>query len=261
MQRIKTAAWAALLGLSGLFVGVQAGAAQTVPAQNTPKENQKENSKDSQRGMQANTAWEAKGTLFEACSCSVPCPCNFGQPPTRGYCHTIYAYRIKAARYQGVALDGLVFGGGEGPQGAMGFVDARATPAQRPILEKLALAVFGKGGASGGPRKFTTARIGVNDSPTHFELDFGDSGGFAADTLIGADGKNPIIVENNTTWPVRRFIKGKTTRFDYHDALGNRLHFEGVNANLGEFTLSGSGQTVGRVGTGSCCAPKVASRK
>src|ERR1041385_4863571 len=89
--------------------------------------------------------WQATGTLFEACSCSVPCPCNFGQGPSNNYCHTIYAYRLKTATYGGVKLDGLVFGGGEGPKGAIGFLDSRATAAQKPVLEKLALAVFGKG--------------------------------------------------------------------------------------------------------------------
>ena len=201
--------------------------------------------------------WTAKGTLFEACSCSVPCPCNFGQPPSRGFCHTVYAYRLKTARYNGVVLDGLVFGGGEGDKGAMGFVDARATPAQRSTLEKLAMAVFGKGGASSGARSFTTVKLVVEDNPAKFRLDFGDSGGFSADVLIGADGKNPIIVENNTTWPVRRFIKGKTTRFAYKDALGNKLQYDGVNANLGEFSLSGSTGGANTTGaTGSCCAGK-----
>ncbi len=181
--------------------------------------------------------WMAKGTLFEACSCHVPCPCNFGQSPSNGSCNTIYAYRLKTARYGGVTLDGLIFGGGEAASGAMGFVDGRATAAQRPLLEKLALAVFGKGGASGGPRKFVSATLVATDTPTQFQLSFGDSGGFAANVLIGADGKNPIIVENNTTWPVHRFIKGKTSSFDYHDTLGNRLKYDGVNANLGEFDL------------------------
>ena len=229
--------------------GAAGGQAQTVKAhaQISPRLN-----------ARLDAAWTAKGTLFEACSCSVPCPCNFGQPPTRGFCHTVYAYRLKSARYEGVTLDGLVFGGGEGTAGAMGFVDARATPSQRPALEKLALAVFGKGGASGGARKFTLARVEASDTPGQFHLNLGDAGGFTADVLIGADGKNPIIVENNTTWPVRRFIKGKTTRFDYKDTLGNNLHFDGVNANLGEFNLSGSmaGMTGKAGGTGSCCAGK-----
>jgi hypothetical protein len=182
--------------------------------------------------------WQATGTLLEVCSCRVPCPCNFGQGPSNDYCHTVYAYRLKTARYAGVALDGLIFGGGEGEKGAMGYLDARATPAQRAALEKLALAVFGKGGASSGERAFTWTRIVAESDPKQFKMAFGDSSTIAANILIGRDGKNPIVVENNTTWPVHRFIKGKTSRFDYKDSLGNILHYEGVNANLGEFKLT-----------------------
>ena len=251
MHTLKFIVLSASIGLVCLTAGQALHKAEAAPRQDAPKGTLKESPKN-------NATWEAKGTLFEACSCSVPCPCNFGQSPTQGFCHTIYAYRLKTARYGNMVLDGLVFGGGEGPQGAAGFVDARATATQRPILEKMALAVFGKGGASGGPRKFTPARLALDDTGNQFHVEFGAAGGFAADVLIGADGKNPIIVENNTTWPVRRFIKGKTTRFDYKDALGNNLHYDGVNANLGEFTLAGSLGSGGSAakGTGSCCAGK-----
>ena len=185
--------------------------------------------------------WQATGTLLEVCSCRVPCPCNFGQGPSNDYCHTVYAYRLKTARYDGMTLDGLTFGGGEGDKGAMGYLDVRATPAQRAALERLALAVFGKGGAAAGGRAFTWTKIVAESDDQHFRVSFGDTASIAADVLIGRDGKNPIIVENNTTWPVDRFIKAKTTRFDYKDSLGNALHYEGVNANLGAFKLS-SGQ-------------------
>ena len=211
---------------------------------------------------QGKSGWQAAGTLFEACSCIVPCPCNFGQGPMaangkRDYCHTVYAYRLQTASYGEVKLDGLIFGGGEAAGGAFGFLDSRATPTQKAALEKLALAVFGSGGASGGPRRFASTRITAEDSPGKFRVNFADSGGFSADILIGADGKNPIIVENNATWPVKRFLKGKTTAFDYHDPLSNRLRLDGVNANLGTFALSGTGAEKGKTGAkagGSCCA-------
>src|ERR1041385_507056 len=67
--------------------------------------------------------WSAVGTLLEACSCSVPCTCNFGQGPNRSYCHTVYAYRLKTGSYGGVTLDGLAFGGGEADKGAIGYLD------------------------------------------------------------------------------------------------------------------------------------------
>lgn len=187
----------------------------------------------------AASGWQAKGTLLEACSCSVPCPCNFGQSPSRGYCHTVYAYRLTKAVYRGVTLDGLIFGGGAGSNGATAFLDARATGAQKAALQKLALAVFAKGGASTDPAKFLTARLTAESDSRRFRVEFGESGGFKADILLGRDGKNPIIVENNTTWPVHRFIKGKTTQFSYKDSVGNKFNYDGVNANIGEFDLSG----------------------
>ncbi len=183
------------------------------------------------------SVWEATGTLFEACSCSVPCPCNFRQSPSQGYCHTIYAYKLKTARYEKIKLDGLVFGGGEGDKEPMGYLDSRATADQKVALKKLALAIFSKGGPSPGNRQFDAARIIAESNSNTFTITFGDAGGFAAKVLMGGDGKNPIVVENNVTWPVKRFTKGQTTKFDYKDKLGNVLQFDGVNANLGEFDL------------------------
>lgn len=182
-------------------------------------------------------AWEAKGTLFEACSCSVPCPCNFRESPSKGFCHTVYAYRLKSARFGSVKLDGLIFGGGEADKAPMGFLDSRANAEQKLALQKLALAVFGKGGPAAGDRTFTTVKLDVDLSDSKFGVRFGEAGGFKADIIIGGDGKTPIVVENNTIWPVRRFVKGKTTHFDYRDSLGNMMKFDGVNANLGDFDL------------------------
>ena len=181
-------------------------------------------------------AWQAEGTLLEACSCSVPCPCNFGQEPTGGHCHTIYAYKLKKASYEGVNLDGLIIGGGEAEKGAVGYLDDKAKPEQHDALKSLALALYSKGGASGGSRKFVFTTISAISTSKQFSINFGKKiGGFTADILFGRKAGKPIIVENNSTWPVERFIKGKTNRFHYADKLGNKLDLDGVNANIGDF--------------------------
>ena len=39
--------------------------------------------------------WTVIGDWFDACKCSVPCPCIFAQAPTYGDCDGVPAYHIK----------------------------------------------------------------------------------------------------------------------------------------------------------------------
>lgn len=192
--------------------------------------------------------WFARGTLLEACTCAVPCTCNFGEGPSpHGYCHAAYSYQLDLASYDGIDLSGLVVGGvdGGGSQSA-GFLDERATPAQRAALQKLALAIFAQGGPAPGARPFASARITHRIAVNHLTLQIKSSdtkvrgdGGFSARLIMGRDGKNPVVVENNTVWPIERAIKGKTTSLRYSDALGNRIQTSNSNANYGAFRFSG----------------------
>lgn len=184
--------------------------------------------------------WQAEGQLLESCTCNVPCPCNFGQPPSHNSCNALFVYRLDHAHYGPIVLDGLSFGGCDGPKSAVGYLDSRATPEQQAALKQLAEAVFAKGGPWAGQRKWIIASITTEITPRLFRIQFGEAGGFQAQILIGRDGKNPIVVENNTTWPVMRFAKGKTTQMSYRDTLGNQMQYQNVNANLGHFVLEGS---------------------
>ncbi len=53
--------------------------------------------------------WTAQGDLFEGCNCNLLCPCHvtFRQPPTMGYCDTIWAVGFEQGRYGDVDLAGL----------------------------------------------------------------------------------------------------------------------------------------------------------
>ena len=51
--------------------------------------------------------WSVQGDWFDTCSCSIPCPCTFAQPPTNDTCDGILAWHIRTGRYGDVALDGL----------------------------------------------------------------------------------------------------------------------------------------------------------
>lgn len=102
--------------------------------------------------------WRLVGDWFDVCSCTVPCPCTFAQPPTNNHCQGVLAWHIRDGWYGDVRLDGLNVLGVAEFEGnvwaeadvAMGvFVDDRADEAQQRALQ----AVFG-GEAGGWPAAF-----------------------------------------------------------------------------------------------------------
>lgn len=102
--------------------------------------------------------WQLSGDWFDVCSCSMPCPCEFAQPPTGNHCQGVLAYHVREGHYGDVRLDGLnlvalgEFEGNiwDGAKVALGiFLDDRAHEAQQQALQ----AIFG-GEAGGWPAQF-----------------------------------------------------------------------------------------------------------
>ena len=187
----------------------------------------------------ATPKWAATGTLFESCTCAVPCTCNFGQGPSpHMYCYAVFAYRLDKASFDGVDLSGLVVAGSDGPKGTAGFLDDRATPAQRPALEKLAAKLYAQGGPAGVPAHWQTAKITADAQPHTLKLMVGDYGGFSADVLTGRDGVTPIVVENNAVWPIKRATKAKSRRLSMNNADSGTVAGDGTNANYGAFSFA-----------------------
>lgn len=52
-------------------------------------------------------AYRLKGTLLEACSCNVLCPCWIGEDPDGGECYGIVAYNFSEGSIDGVDVSGL----------------------------------------------------------------------------------------------------------------------------------------------------------
>lgn len=184
--------------------------------------------------------WSASGTLLESCTCAVPCSCNFGEGPSpHHYCHAVFAYRLDKAQFDGVDLSGLIVGGADGPGGGGGYLDSRATPAQRPALEKMAYALFAQGGPAGGKRPFISAPITHSVKGNNLRLEIAGHGGFAARVITGRDGKTPVVVENNTVWPIPRATKAKAQTLQFKSKGVGEVSGEGVNANYGAFSFKG----------------------
>ncbi|MBZ5526068.1 MAG: DUF1326 domain-containing protein, partial [Acidobacteriia bacterium] len=168
---------------------------------------------------QANSIWHIKGSLSEACSCSVPCTCNFGELPSpHPYCYSMYSYKIDKGHHGDVPLDGLKFGSMDARYGRMLYIDERANEAQRAALAQIAEPLLGLK----DPVRFypgqSMAHIGTryveiaqesDEKGNHLKL--GSDREFRAEYIMGRDGKTPVVVKNNTTWAIDDAIKGKTS--------------------------------------------------
>lgn len=101
----------------------------------------------------AGEIYSLTGTLIEACSCNVVCPCWVGEDPDLGDCRSFLSYRIDEGRIRGLDVSGLTLviaayipgnvlaGNWE----VVVLVDDRATPEQQDAL----VATFS--GKLGGP--------------------------------------------------------------------------------------------------------------
>src|SRR5215207_1102623 len=52
-------------------------------------------------------AYELEGTLLEACSCKVLCPCWIGEDPDHGTCESVNAYHFARGSIGGTDVAGL----------------------------------------------------------------------------------------------------------------------------------------------------------
>ena len=92
------------------------------------------------------TKWFFEADYLQACNCEYGCPCEFQAPPSHGFCEGVGAWRINSGKYGDVSLDGLGLGFAAhwpkaihlGNGTACLFFDAKATPAQRDALMKIA---------------------------------------------------------------------------------------------------------------------------
>jgi hypothetical protein len=192
-----------------------------------------------QPGEPAADRWKIKGMLSEACTCNVPCTCNFGEGPSpHPYCYVVYSYEIREGQFNGVKLDGLRFGGMETAKGNAMYLDARAEGERRQALEAVARKVMRVTADRMGSGKLLGIKyVEINQQYDDRQdmLDLGGAGSFKTRFIMGRDKTKPVIVVNNTEWPIREAIKGKTEHFTIKDSYGNQHSAKNTNSNHGAF--------------------------
>ena len=202
--------------------------------------------------------WHIKGALSEACTCSVPCTCNFGEGPSpHSYCYVVYAYEIREGNFNGITLDGLRFGATEGAKGSAIYLDARASTEQRGALEAVARKVMKVSGEHMGSDKLLGIKyvqIKQEYDDRHDSLDLGGAGSFKTNYIMGKDKTKPVVVMNNTEWAIPAAIKGKTEYFRIKDEYGNQHSTQGTNSNHGDFDFDENSQLADLSCSSSCAS-------
>lgn len=117
--------------------------------------------------------YQLEGTLLEACSCGVLCPCWIGEDPDGGECLAIEAYHVDRGQIDGVDVSGLTYvqieliPGNvleEGTWKQVRIIDAKGSPDQRRVL----LGAFR--GEYGGPLADLAALVGEELAVEHREI-------------------------------------------------------------------------------------------
>jgi hypothetical protein len=124
--------------------------------------------------------YDLKGSLLEACSCGVLCPCWIGEDPDRGTCEAVIAWHFDEGVVRGVDVSGLTLAGVviipgnilAGNWKVALFVDENATAEQeQAILD----AYTGKlGGALADLSQLIGEVVTVSRAPISHELHDGD---------------------------------------------------------------------------------------
>jgi hypothetical protein len=141
---------------------------------------------------QAGAVYSLQGTLIEACSCNVLCPCWIGEDPDGGECFAVVAWHIDSGQVTGIDVSGRsVVGIAHIPGNILAgnwelvlLVDEHTSPQQRDALVK----VFS--GQLGGPLADLAELIGtvkgVESAPISHQVR-GGSGTLAIPGIVEAE--------------------------------------------------------------------------
>jgi hypothetical protein len=178
-----------------------------------------------------------RGRLLEGCSCSVPCPCNFGQAShPHAFCDSLAFFLFERGNLRNVELAGLQFalvdrGGSE----AYVYLDSRLTEPPRNALTKIGRWILS---LEGTPLKqVLTAPLRLDFEDMKSQASAGSEAELRVSLLNDNSGRTAITVLRPIIYgmfPVLSSRKGLTHRLR---ASTPGLQFEYMNTNANDATF------------------------
>lgn len=198
--------------------------------------------------------YDLKGTLLEACSCGILCPCWVGEDPDQGNCDAFVAYHLDEGKIRGVDVGGLSMVNvvqipgnilTPGSWRVAIFVDDRASDEQLDAL------VAAYGGKLGGPLADLAGLVGeivdVRRAPIVHEIRDGQGSLRIGDSVIaemapyaGPDGSTTTLRDSLfSTVPGTPAYVGKASRHEVNlPEYGMTWSFEGRNAIQADYHIT-----------------------
>jgi hypothetical protein len=206
-----------------------------------------------QKAATAGVVYDLKGTLLEACSCGILCPCWVGEDPDLGTCDAFMAYHFDEGTIRGLDVSGISIVNVVQIPGnvLMGnwrivmFVDERASDDQLDAI------VAAYGGKLGGPLADLSGLVGeivdVRRAPIVHEIRDGQGslrvGDFVASEMApyaGPDGTTTTLHDSLfSTVPGTPAYVGKASRNEVNlPQYGMEWSFEDRNAIQADYRIT-----------------------
>jgi hypothetical protein len=169
--------------------------------------------------------WRVTATLAESCSCSIPCPCNFGSDPTRMPCDGNRLIAMQSAHYGDVDLSGVAFLITFTMRGwSKIYVSDRATARQMAAIEALLPIAFA--GFHRGMLSLTKASLAMEITEQRVAFS-GPESSVEMEVMRGMDGR-PVKVLNLPNPAYQDYTQYRSV-VHRHESEGHRFSYAGTN--------------------------------
>ncbi len=169
--------------------------------------------------------WRLTATLAESCSCSIPCPCNFGSDPTRMPCDGNRLISIQSGHYGEVDLSGVTLLITFSLQGwSRIYLSDQATDRQMAAIESLLPIAFA--GFRRGMLSFTKASIAMEITEKRVTFS-GPESSVDMEVMRGINGK-PVKVLNLPNPSYQDYTQYRSV-MHRHESAGHRFSYSGTN--------------------------------